>query len=267
MDWTSFAKQVTRGVIEYSPILLSAILAAVALFCYFSFQRRNIDRVDHFLFSSVAFSVLRTVFSRVLMSSQVVEATGFDQDTAHLIAMLLSLLSGVCFMVLLSLAETLAKGAFYVLALALAWSLIYGNYIMIAISTGMIMFLGCLFIKQRTVAQVAYTIVGSMEYSFIMVYCISEIASRGTEGMEDALADAVSLPGCTKILFCVLRVSAVWLLALIRIAIVLGQKTEAELAKEEVENARIREQLTQVIELSPPTEDTDEEDCPERDDT
>jgi hypothetical protein len=247
MDWTEVAQQTTRGVIEYAPILLASILIAVSIFCYFSFQRSELDRVDHFLFSCIAFSVLRTVFSKLLLSQSMVKATGFDKDTAHLIALLLSLLAGVCFMLLFSIAEAMARIAFIVLAMALAWSLLYGNYVMIAISSVMIVVLGCLFIKQRAVEQVTYIILGSIEYSFIIVYSVSEIVTRGSEGMEDALSDALSIKGCSKLLLCILRVSAVWMLTILRTAVCLGQKTEAQLVKEEIEAGRVRDQIARVL--------------------
>ena len=250
-------QKVTRGIIEYAPFLLSVILLLVASFCYLSFRRKSLDKVDHFLFSSVAFSLLRTAFTQVLLKPDVARSTGFDRDTAHLIALLLSAICGAILMLLLSIIDALARVAFYLLNLALAWCVLYGNLLMVVISVSMIAVLGCIFVKQKTIADLGTIILGSLEYSFILVYTTSELVSHGSEGMEDALSDALSLAGCTNFLPCIIRVVAAWVLTLLRVALCVSQKTETERLKEQLESERIREQIDKAIAIRTGEEDTE----------
>jgi hypothetical protein len=111
----------------------------------------------------------------------------------------------------------------------------------------MIVLLGCIFIKQKAIFEFLVIIVGSLQYSFVVVYTASEVISRGKEGMEDAILDALSLSGCSSFLPCVVRVVAAWTLTLLRVAICIGQQTESQKLKEQLEAERIREQVEKAI--------------------
>jgi hypothetical protein len=205
------------------------------------------DAIDHFLLSSVAFTMLRTILSRVLLSPRIVDMTGLDKDNAHLISLVLSTVIGACVMVAFTLVETAAKAGFYSVGMLLAWSLIYGNFVMIIISGSMIVLLLCLYLRRRAVAEMSYIILGSLEYSFICVYTVSELVTRGNEGMEDALADVVSLEKCAAFMPCVVRVTTVWALTIMRIAICLGQIEEVRRAALQAEGDRVKEEVAKAL--------------------
>lgn len=241
-------QQITRGVISAAPLLLLAILCTVGVFCYLSFRRRELDRVDNFLFSSVAFSLIRALLVAYLTSDDVVNATGFDKDTAQLMSLILSLIAGVVCLFLLSLAKTFAKAAFCILGLVIAWSLLYGNVVMIAISSAVVALLFCLFLKQKALAQAAYIITGSLQYSFIIAYSISQLVSHGDEVVYDAISDISSGSACSRFLPCIIRTTSVWVATLLRVAICIGQQNDAEIAIQKAETDRIEEAVERVIE-------------------